>query len=234
MDNLLKKYVFEPKEEFGYKELGELARLESGFRGKKLSGKEIVRLCELKKILELTLFKKKPEEIRAFWKNNEQEFFDKFGRAKRKESEEGLHAMKSGISNEIIAAKLLNKIAGLPVKITTPEIDLNNQIDLLCFLGGKVVLVIQVKSKSQSAMQIHREEVVENVGPISSEPKKNAFIEGCLKLEKELRSKDPGIVLKKIWLTIPKASKKGKGGEYESWLETEFKRGINKIISVKI
>lgn len=228
----LEDYSFEPKESFDPQELKKLAKLEGYTTGKKEksewgSEKETER-CELRKTLEATLEKKKPNEVSDFWKRNRNEYGDNFGRGRQEQADHSFQLLKHGILNEIIATKILRKLPGFKVAISSSRADIKNKIDLFCF-SEKIILAVQVKSKSRKDMARQREDVLEEVGVQTSDPKKNEFIAGCLQLENELGLKDRGIEVKKIWFIIPSEDKKGDGGEYDTFLDKEVREKIEGI-----
>lgn len=231
-EKVLEGCLYENKETFDNKDLRQLARLESQFNKtenrKKWSFENETERCELKKKLEKTLLGQEPKKVSEFWKNNEREFCDTFGRARSREAETQFNLLRSGVLNEIIATKILSKLLGFEVAMSSSPVDIKDKIDLFCF-SEKIILAVQVKSKSIKDMRRGRDEVIESVGISSPELKKNEFIAGCSALEEQLDLKNRGIELKKVWLIIPLQDKRGDGGEYDAFLDKEVKGKIEGI-----
>jgi hypothetical protein len=230
---ILEGCFYENEESFDSKDLRQLARLESQFNKweeKKnwLPEKEVER-CDLKKKMEKNLSKMTPQEVSKFWKEKEREFSENYGRSRGAEAISMYSSMKSGIINELIAAKALSKVPNLKVEMASSKADIHDKIDFLCIYGN-IVLAVQVKNKSRKDMKLAGDQVLENVGDAASEPRKKEFNAGCSAFEKELDLKNRGIELKRIWLIVPSQDKIGDGGEYDFQLGKEIELSVREIL----
>jgi len=233
---ILEGCFYENEEAFNNKDLRQLARLESQSRKtenkKNWSPEKEAERCDLKKKMEKTLSEMTPQAVSSFWKEKEREFCENYGRAKDSEAAGVYSGIKSGVLIELIAAKALRKVPNLEVKMASSKEDIYDKIDFFCIYGN-IILAVQVKNKYREDMKLAGDNVLENVGVATSDPKKNEFIAGSSSLEKELDLKNRGIEVKKIWLIVPTQDKIGDGGEYNFGLGKKVELKAMEILGIQ-
>ncbi len=234
---------FDAEKEFMPNDLSRLAKLEKRFireeKRKEWPVEKEMERCSLKKRLEKKLLSKNPKEIEKYWRNNEHEYRDSFGRGEEIKSKDSFESLKHGVLNEIIADKILKKIPDFRFKMTSSGIDIYQKIDTLGYSNNeKIIFAVQIKygsirnigerGKKKSEEELE-DGIVQEIDSEGGELKKNEFLNGCLKLEKELSLEDPSIVVKNIWIIIPSEYKIGEGGNYQDKLEKIIIKKIEEI-----
>ena len=232
LEKLLEDYFFNSQEKFNYKDLKKLARLQKENMSKRnnWTRDDETERCNLMKKLEIYLLMKNEKEREKFWRANEGEYRDYYGRNDGKNSKTSFETLKHGLLNEIIANEILKKLPEFQFKMTTSEVDIDYKIDSIGFSNdNKIVLAIQVKQGSRNKRGKTQE--VQEINELKENDKeKNAFLNGCLRLNDELNFDDKDIILKNLWITIPAREKIGEGGKCSYDLQDVVIEDIKKIL----